>query len=384
MKRELSFATFILVVLMGVVGCIKNTSTDRPETTREIGYVVCLASEGCDGSLCMDADGTATCVSLPAECSSAATCACTGARFCLEQSCQDVDGGISCDEPQSNADSGMEPDSHGACVDVRVTPAQAFTAVGRLVPLGAIFGGAAASTIDAFEWSVIERPVGSVAQPGEEGIPGPPAQIVAPDDPGTVAAVFVPDVPGGYVLKLHTPGAAVCDEGAAVVEIFAPDAVGLGVVVSWVNNDPRSPAPFSVGTHLVHPMGSVGVAPGDCSARNPNPDWGALGDPADDPLLGLDGSPPEGLTAIAVRSLEDTAALGQPYTLHIFYEEDWSGAPDEPATYPPTTIRVQLYWDSMLVQDESLSFDEGTSWTPAAELHFEAGLLRIVPVEPPV
>jgi hypothetical protein len=384
MKCTWTCSILIVVILMGVVSCTKDPSTDKARTIRETGYMVCLAAEGCDGSLCTDADGTSTCESLPAECTNVATCSCIGARFCLERSCQDVDGGISCDEPQSSADLGREADSRGACSDVRATPAQAFTAVGRLVPLDATFGGSSASTVGAFEWSVIERPDESVAQPGEEGTPGPPAQVIAPDDPGTVAAVFVPDVPGRYVLKLLTQGAAVCDEAAAVVEIFAPEAVGLAVVVGWVNNDPRSPAPFSVGTHLVHPTGSVGVAPGDCSASNPNPDWGTLGDPTDDPLLGLDGRAPKGLTALAVRSLEDTSALGDPYTLHIFYEENWTGDPDEPVTYPPTTIHIQLYWDSMLVHEKSFSFDEGTSWSPAAELHFEAGLLRIVALEPPI
>ena len=372
------------ILLVGIVSCGKDTNTDKPKPTRETGYLVCVATEACHGALCTDAVGTATCEPLPADCSDVATCVCTGVAFCADRACRDVDGGITCDEPSSSADVGREPDRPEACREVRVTRAQVFTVEGSLVSLGATIAESATGTIETFEWSVIDRPEGSVAQPGEEGVPGPPAQVVAPDDSGTDTAVFVPDLPGRYVLKLLTPGVAICDDAATLVELFAPEAAGLGVVVSWVNNDPESRAPFSVGTHLVHPTGSVGVAPGDCSAKNPNPDWGTLGDPTDDPLVGLDGSAPEGLTALSLRTLEDTTTLGQPYTLHIFYDESWSGSPDEPVTYPPTTIRIQLYWDALLVHDKSFSFDDATSWTPAVELHYDAGLLRIVPVEPPI
>ena len=395
MKRERPLGALIGALAVAMGGCIAKSSSEGPQTIRETGYLRCAAAAGCEGTLCTAEDGTATCEALPSECNGAATCDCA-ASFCGETDCGEVPMGISCgatpeadaglaDVPDEGRDA--EPSVDGGltgpvCTPVSPTPAEVFTAPGVPVPLGA--GYDAIGELDTFEWVVLTRPVGSSAMPGETALPGEGPVSLSPDDPATADAVFAADIAGVYLLEIRPQGPTACIDGGNVqVPFFAPAPVGLAVVVTWAPTDGFDAA-GTPSTHLLAPGAEVGDATGDCHAGNPQPDWGAPGDSADDPLMGLNHGTSQGTTAIVLPVVQDTVATGAPYRVLV----------NVPPVSPPTDgggplesgvrARLQIYLDGVLVDDLEQPFVQGGSSWLAAEVHLEDGALRIVSADPPI
>ncbi len=181
-----------------------------------------------------------------------------------------------------------------------------------------------------YEWTVLERPTGSTAQPVERfSNPASPADGGAPDDLSSPAAVFFVDLAGQYTiglrvtdnLDLSAPSEA-CEQPDAVVRVRAvPDK---DVMVQLVWDTPGDPDQTDgegsdVDLHLLHPDAEGWfLAPLDCYYANVSPDWGPVGR-AGNPSLDIDDTNGAGPEITTLWEPEDTTVLGNPYRVGVHY-----------------------------------------------------------------
>jgi hypothetical protein len=88
------------------------------------------------------------------------------------------------------------------------------------------------------------------------------------------------------------------------------------IILTWDADD------TDVDLHLLRPSGALFDAPSDCCWCNSNPDWGVIGDPADDPFLDvddIDGFGPENL------NLRTAVSGNYPLVVH-YYDDHLNGA----------------------------------------------------------
>lgn len=183
----------------------------------------------------------------------------------------------------------------------------------------------------AYEWVITSRPQGSVSQLVERfDNPQQPADGGRPDDESTPTALFFIDLPGYYTAELRVTdqfGLTSLDcRNPAVVTILAEPDEAIQVQLSWeaVNEqDLGQERSGDLDIHMRHPNASSWFSqPYDCYFNNPDPDWGQLDNPRDNPFLDLDdfsGTGPENLT-LAVP--EDTSVLGGEYIIGVDYYEN--------------------------------------------------------------
>ncbi|MGM0555567.1 MAG: hypothetical protein ACQEVA_04220 [Myxococcota bacterium] len=129
----------------------------------------------------------------------------------------------------------------------------------------------------AFEWVVVSHPVAASAMllPGNTNVE--PRMLV--------------DRIGTYVVELRvtraTESGTACAEPARVEIASKPSS---DVYAELTTRTPSDPDPtddegVAVTLHYLHPQGLWGSDIWDCHWSNPNPDWGAQGDTADDPKM---------------------------------------------------------------------------------------------------
>jgi hypothetical protein len=182
-----------------------------------------------------------------------------------------------------------------------------------------------------YEWVITSRPQGSVSQLVERfDNPQQPADGGRPDDETTPTALFFIDLPGYYTAELRVTdqfGLTSLDcRNPSIVTILAEPDEAIQVQLSWeaANEDDLSQdRSGDLDLHLKHPnAGSWFSQPYDCFFNNPDPDWGQLDNPRDNPFLDLDdfsGTGPENLT-LAIP--EDTTLLGGEYVVGVDYYEN--------------------------------------------------------------
>ncbi len=161
-----------------------------------------------------------------------------------------------------------------------------------------------------WRWTVVERPEGSVSQPLESfADPRRPADGGEADDTATPRAQFFVDLTGEYVLELQVVDAlnqVSCDPRAvARVTIRAVPQKELHIQLVWSTPDDPDETDTTgtdVDLHLAHQRADgrwSGAADGwDCYFRNAQPDWGVVGEVADNPSLDIDdtnGAGPENI-----------------------------------------------------------------------------------------
>jgi hypothetical protein len=113
-RSDVSRLLFFAVALGGCIA--KSAEGGGPQTIRETGYLACAASAGCEGTLCVTAEGVEVCEPLPESCVGAASCACAGEVLCGAAPCTDAPGGVSCgapDGPDSRPDIDGSPGRDG-------------------------------------------------------------------------------------------------------------------------------------------------------------------------------------------------------------------------------------------------------------------------------
>ncbi len=210
-----------------------------------------------------------------------------------------------------------------------------------------------------YEWTVIDRPLGSRAQPTER--PSDPwnrGPTPEEDDQATAIASFTPDAVGQYTLELNVVdeqgmSARDCDQMARVmVELEAPE--GLHIQLTWRtpgDDDPDDADGADLDLHFAHPNAlEWGGQPLDrhwtCFSLNPTPDWGDLSNRYDNPVLNDDVSDGRAPETISLSRLENTGALGAPYLVGVNYYRD-RGRGLRPLG--PSYARLRIYYDNVLV-----------------------------------
>lgn len=235
-----------------------------------------------------------------------------------------------------------------------------------------------------YEWTVVERPDGSVASPHEGFFdPVQPGNGGRDDDTRTPEAVMFVDLPGRYRFELRYRDLLGCTvEVDFVVDACPCEGDGVLLELSWRTPDdpvPGDAAGADMDLHLRHPnAGGWFDRTYDCYFENPFPDWGQLDNPADDCSLAMDviGA---GTETLALEIPENTEVLGQPYLIGVhFYGYRGMAPPDEPR---PIEVTARVWVRGRLAHEASLSLDVDELWTVGALEWPEGDVIRLDVVE---
>jgi hypothetical protein len=209
-----------------------------------------------------------------------------------------------------------------------------------------------------YRWDVLEKPQGSSAHAVESlgNNPQQPYEGAANDDLGTPTARFFVDVVGRYTLQLFVTDnldqeapSENCPEPVATVTINAESNEDIHVEMSWHtpgDANETDTAGSDVDLHMLHPRGQRWSTNLDCYYANPNPDWGMVGEPSDNPSLDLDdinGAGPENIT---LDNPENTDDLGAPYKIGVDYYREESLSSFE--GYGPSLVTIRIYLGGQL------------------------------------
>ena len=182
-----------------------------------------------------------------------------------------------------------------------------------------------------YEWTVLQRPMGSRANPVESfGDQLHPEDGGPEDDGSTPTAEFFVDIAGEYLLELTvtdrlgaTAPSDTCPQPGARVRIVAEPLSDVHLQLLWStprDEDREDLNGADVDLHLSHPSGMGWFdSTYDCHYFNPTPDWGVLNQLADDPSLDIDDIDGGGPENINLNNPQDTTLLGGTYGVGVHY-----------------------------------------------------------------
>lgn len=115
---------------------------------------------------------------------------------------------------------------------------------------------------------------------------------------------------------------------------------------------------------LIHPDAEGVEDPrGRCYWRDPQPDWGVVGEREDDPVLEIDATDGHGSEVIALATAADTG--GAPQFVGVHYFRDWFvEAPDVAVGASLATVRIFVGEEPVFEARREL-LAEGDLWIPA-------------------
>ncbi len=207
--------------------------------------------------------------------------------------------------------------------------------------------------VERWEWTVVERPDGSVSEPIESfADPRRPADGGPEDNPETPTAQFFVDLAGRYTIELRVVdnlGQGSCAPPVARVTIEAVPEKDLHIQLVWSTpDDPDESDQFGtdVDLHFRHERAGDGWANAangfDCYFRNKTPDWGAQGDVADNPSLDIDDTNGAGPENVNLASPE----IGVTYDVGAVYfrsESTFGDAMNDPRRQHPSYITARIF-----------------------------------------
>ncbi|MDX2012836.1 MAG: choice-of-anchor D domain-containing protein [Myxococcaceae bacterium] len=204
-----------------------------------------------------------------------------------------------------------DPDAQDVVVPLRATvnraPIATIADLGNGAPgLSVTLDGSGSSDPDgdtplSYKWTLRNRPLASTT-------------TIAMPEVALTAMRLDPSVPGAYEVQLEvTDAQGVKSCQPARKTIVASPAQKLLVELFWDN----------LGTDLdLHFLGSpstrVGSVPGDVFYQNRKPDWGIVGDPADDPELSRDA-----LTGYGPEVFGWVNPIDGAYRIAVVFEQDY-------------------------------------------------------------
>lgn len=186
-------------------------------------------------------------------------------------------------------------------------------------------GSEPAGAIDGYRWSILSRPEATRA-------------ALRPDDNGSAPEIDL-DFAGVWTFELTLEGPepwASCDPATVEIRVVPDD--DIYVEMSWRtpgDNNPDDNRGADVDLHYLNPKASSwNESPWDIYWRNKTADWGAQGDPSDDPELSSDASRAPGPEAVTHNNL-NPGLNGSGYTIGAHYY-----APND---YGPSYVTVRIY-----------------------------------------
>lgn len=210
----------------------------------------------------------------------------------------------------------------------------------------------------AYEWVITSRPDGSVSQPHESFYdPAQPANGGLDDDIVTPTAVFFVDLAGTYTAELRVRDNLGLDsiacENPAVVTIVAKPEEAIHIQLVWrtpADDDETDLQGTDLDLHLLHPNAENWFSqPYDCHYAEPVPDWGQLGNSADDPSLDIDDINGAGPENINLDGPESTDVLGAPYLVGVHYYNSRDRV--DGTEYGPSFATVRIFIEGELSWD---------------------------------
>ena len=214
-----------------------------------------------------------------------------------------------------------------------------------------------------WEWSVVERPDGSVSAPLQRIADlQRPADGGDPDDTSDPTAQFFVDLAGRYVIDLRVKdnlGQYSCDPVAYKrVTIEAVPDKDLHVQLVWSTpDDPDETDRIGTDVDLHFKHGDAGAswnadANGyDCYFANVNPDWGIAGDAADNPSLDIDDTNGAGPENVNLNRPEP----GVTYEVGAIYfraESTFGVAGADPRLEHPSYVTARIFVRGELLVEE--------------------------------
>ena len=202
--------------------------------------------------------------------------------------------------------------------------------------------------IAKYEWSLVERPTGSVAEMPRGG---------------AVREGFMPDMAGDYVGELVVTTEAGAVSEPCVVTLESIPAENLWVEMFWVESND------DMDLHLLRPGGSL-ESDGDCYFMNcvppASPNWGERNTDADDPSLDLDDIDGTGPENINILNPESGA-----FTVYV---HDYTGS--TPDFRGPNDVTVRVYLNGSVVWEDTRAISGEGSYTAFARVDWDAGTVQ--------
>lgn len=203
---------------------------------------------------------------------------------------------------------------------------------------GTMSYGPAGGAVDGYEWTIVDKPEGSIA-------------IMEPSARGAQPTFFI-DVAGTYVFELvvQSDGVASCGE-AATVEVRAKPQTDIHIELIWdtpTDGNQLDTTGTDVDLHYLHPNG-IWNSDGDWSLywRYPTRTWD--GGPAEFLREDRDGFGPEIVT-------HDNAMPGYTYQVGVYYYDDKGFGPSY------ATLRVYLNGELEFEYRDQFLPQTGTFW----------------------
>ena len=217
-----------------------------------------------------------------------------------------------------------------------------------------------------YEWVITSRPAGSVSQILERfDNPQQPADGGRPDDLSTPQALFFVDLPGFYTAELRVRdefglSSLECMNPAIVTIVADPDEA-IQVQLLWEATeeaDLMRDRSGDLDLHLRHPNAQEwSSSPYDCYFNNPQPDWGQLDNPQDNPFLDLDDFSSTGPENLTLAVPENTEILGGEYLVGVKYYRSVDRI--DQYAYGPMRAYVRIFIEGVLAWDYTAGGDPG-------------------------
>lgn len=198
------------------------------------------------------------------------------------------------------------------------------------------------STITEYEWTLLEKPQGS--------------EVYIPNG-GANRPNFVPDLAGTYVAQLIVHDANGLSSEPCIATLEAVPGQTLWIEMTWEHSGD------DMDLHLLRPNAGLN-GNGDCYYANcvgGGLDWGAQGDPTDDPSLDLDDIPGTGPENINI--YEPQSGVFQVYV------HDYPGS----VYLPANNVNVRIYLSGELAWEGTKTISGEDSFTKFAEVDWPSG-----------
>lgn len=217
-----------------------------------------------------------------------------------------------------------------------------------------------------YDWVITSRPEGSISQPVERfDNPQQPADGGRPDNLSTPISLFFVDLPGYYTAELRVLDQFGLDSIAcrnpAVVTIVAEPDEAIQVQLLWepINEeDTLRERSADLDVHMIHPNATGWFTqPYDCFFNNPDPDWGQLENPQDNPFLDIDDFSGTGPENLSLATPENTDILGGEYMVGVDYYSQTDRV--DGYEYGPVRAFVRIFINGVLAWDYTEEGDPG-------------------------
>ena len=222
------------------------------------------------------------------------------------------------------------------------------------IPLETIqFDGAASfdpdGSVARYEWTIIQAPTNSTAR-------------LTPNDTVANPRLFL-DLAGSYEVELRVydnEDKASCQTARVSIQAIPDEDIHIQLVWDTPSDQDQSDEfGTDLDLHYLHPAGRWDLDPYDIFWRNPEADWGVVGDNSDDPSLDIDDTDGQGPENVN----HDNPESGKTYSVGVYYYNDNGFGPSYATVRIYIRGQLQLELRDKFLEKEDIFWEVGTiSW----------------------